>query len=128
MEAGDEAVRADDEHSADFTRRAAIRWHVAWFWEFFRAHRVVLIALRQAALVDQRFADRLTAMLEPGLHHLATHLTSCDRPETTALALSGLWQQFAHGKFVDQQPVLDGSSDEDAIDLLTDLTDRGVNG
>lgn len=128
LEASDEEVLADDEHSPDLGERDSVRWHVARCWGFFRANKAVLIALRQAALVDQRFADRVAELLEPDVRHLAGHLAQCERPEATALAISGLCQQFAYAKLVEEQPVLAALSDEDAIDLLTGLIDRGING
>ncbi|SFS37379.1 TetR/AcrR family transcriptional regulator [Saccharopolyspora flava] len=128
LEAGDQDVLTSADHSADLRDRAAIRWHVAQYWGFFRAHRTVLIALRQAALVDQRFADRAAELLEPDVHHFADHLAHCERPEATALAVAGLCQQFAHSKLVEEQPLLAELTDDDAIDLLTDMIDRGING
>ncbi|MGW3471960.1 hypothetical protein ACWDKQ_26625 [Saccharopolyspora sp. NPDC000995] len=45
-----------------------------------------VIALHQASLVDQRFADRPSTMLEPGLRHLAEHLRgTSEEPEAKAL-------------------------------------------
>ncbi|GAA0534095.1 TetR family transcriptional regulator [Saccharopolyspora subtropica] len=129
IEANDQEVRADAAHDADFSRREAIRWHVAQYWRFFRAHRTVMLALDQAALVDQRFADRLATLLEPDLRHLADHFAGVsDRPAATALAISALWRQFTHAKLVQQHPAVADLTDDEAIDLLTDLTDRGVNG
>ncbi|WP_279581109.1 TetR/AcrR family transcriptional regulator [Fodinicola feengrottensis] len=56
LEAGDEAVfEPGSRHSSDFTDRAAVRWHVAAFWQFFRTNMVVLTALRQASLVNAEF-------------------------------------------------------------------------
>ncbi|QUH04597.1 TetR/AcrR family transcriptional regulator [Saccharopolyspora erythraea] len=128
----DRAVAADPGHDQDFSRRQSIRWHVARFWEFARAHRVELVALRQAALVDARFADRLTALLEPDLRHLAQHLRGIGglpaEPEAVALAISGLWWQFASARLVDEAPLARSISDEAAVDLLTELTHRGING
>ncbi|TWG09037.1 TetR/AcrR family transcriptional regulator [Saccharopolyspora dendranthemae] len=128
LRVSDEEVLADDEHSPDLGRRDAIRWHVSQYWNFFGANKAVLIALRQAALVDQRFADRVAGLLEPDVHHLADHLAHCARPEATAVAIAGLCQQFAYAKLVEGQPVLAALADEDAIDLLTGLIDRGING
>jgi AcrR family transcriptional regulator len=128
LEAGDAAVLSDERHSSDFGERDAIRWHVARFWDFFRANRVVLIALRQAALVDQRFADRVADILEPDVHHLAGHLVHTERPEATAIAITGLCQQFAYAKLVEEQPMLAALTDEDVIEMLTGLIDRGING
>ncbi|MGW1676662.1 TetR/AcrR family transcriptional regulator [Saccharopolyspora sp. NPDC002376] len=129
IEASDREVEADSAHDSDFAKRDAIRSHVAKYWRFFRANRTVILALDQAALVDQRFADRLAMLLEPDLRHLADHFAGVsDRPAATALAISALWHQFAHAKLVQQHPAVGDLTDDEAIDLLTDLTDRGVNG
>ncbi|TDD51894.1 TetR/AcrR family transcriptional regulator [Saccharopolyspora elongata] len=129
LAASDQAVEADPAHDPDLGGRDAIRWHVEQYWRFFRDHRVVMIALHQASLVDQRFADRLSALLEPDLRHLADHLRgTAQRPEATALALSSLWHQFAYAVLVERSPLAEGLADEQAIDLLTDLTHRGLNG
>lgn len=129
IEATDREVEADIAHDPDFAKREAIRWHVAQYWRFFRTNRAVILALDQAALVDQRFADRLATLLEPDLRHLAEHFAGVsDRPAATALAISALWQRFAHAKLVQQHPATADLTDDEAIDLLTDLTDRGVNG
>ncbi|MER7010098.1 TetR/AcrR family transcriptional regulator [Saccharopolyspora sp. NPDC000359] len=129
LAASDREVHADAAHDDDFAKRAAIRWHVAQYWRFFRAHRTVILALDQAALVDQRFADRLTTLLEPDLRHLADHFAGVsDRPAATALAVSTLMRQFTHAKLVQQHPAAADLTDDEAIDLLTDLVDRGVNG
>ncbi|KAA5832658.1 TetR/AcrR family transcriptional regulator [Saccharopolyspora hirsuta] len=129
IEASDREVGAAAEHDPDFAKRSAIRWHIAQYWRFFQDNRTVVLALGQAAQVDQQFADRLAKLLEPDLRHLADHLAgTSDRPEATALAISALWQQFAHAKLVQQHPATADLTDDEAIDLLTDLTDRGVNG
>ncbi|MDA3643391.1 TetR/AcrR family transcriptional regulator [Saccharopolyspora indica] len=129
IEASDRAVEADAAHDPDFAKRAAIRWHVARYWRFFQDNGTLIVALGQAAQVDQQFADRLAKLLEPDLQHLAGHFAGVsDRPGATALAISGLWQQFAHAKLVQRHPATAGLTDDEAIDLLTDLTDRGVNG
>jgi AcrR family transcriptional regulator len=70
---GDERVE-ESGHSPDFTDPAAVRWHVAEFWRFVGANRPVIIALAQAAMVDERFAERLRELLEPNLYDLAEHL------------------------------------------------------
>ena len=104
-------------------------WHVAQYWRFFRENRTVILALDQAALVDQRFADRVATLLEPDLKHLAAHFAGVSgRPEATALAISALWREFARAKLVQRHAAAGDLTDEEAIELLTDLTDRGVNG
>ncbi|GAB3796040.1 TetR/AcrR family transcriptional regulator [Micromonospora zhanjiangensis] len=124
-------------HSDDFTDLAAVRWHVAAFWRLFRAHRPVMIALNQAAMVDARFADRLREILTPDVAHLAGHLRHVTAaggelpgdPLVVASAISALlwqaayaWQTRGAGDVGRTLP------DDEAIDTLARLIHRGVVG
>jgi AcrR family transcriptional regulator len=73
LDAGDD-LAMDPAHSGDFTDRAAVRYHVAGYWTFYKHHFVLMTALQQAATVDERFAERARELMEPDLHHLAEHL------------------------------------------------------
>ena len=70
---GDQAA-ADARHGDDFSDREAVRYHVAAYWDFHRAHRTIMAALQQASIVDERFAERSRAMVEPDVRHIADHL------------------------------------------------------
>ncbi|MBB5155399.1 TetR/AcrR family transcriptional regulator [Saccharopolyspora phatthalungensis] len=130
LAAGDRIVETDSTHDPDFTNREAIRWHIAQYWRFFRANQSVVIALQQAALVDQRFADRLSTLLEPDLRDLADHIRQAGvaEPAAVALAVSSMWHRFAYALLVDRNPLVEGITDDEAIELLTDLTHRGLSG
>ncbi|MCI2423325.1 TetR/AcrR family transcriptional regulator [Saccharopolyspora sp. K220] len=128
--ASDQIVETDSTHDPDFTNREAIRWHIAQYWRFFRANQSVVIALQQAALVDQRFADRLSTLLEPDLRDLADHIRQAGvaEPVAVAFAVSSMWHQFTYALLVDRNPLVEGITDDEAIELLTDLTHRGLSG
>ncbi|WP_433890452.1 TetR/AcrR family transcriptional regulator [Streptomyces sp. CA-111067] len=99
---GDERVE-EPGHSPDFTDPAAVRWHVAVFWRFASTNRPVILALHQAAMVDDQFADRLRELMEPNLHDIADHLEHIraaggrlpGEPLVVASAMVSLMTQFA---------------------------------
>jgi hypothetical protein len=124
-------------HSTDFTDPAAIRWHVDAFWRFFRANRPVMVALHQAAMVDERFARRLRELLAPDIAHLAEHLRHIPAaggrlpgdPLVVASAIGGLMWQFAYTWLAGGGEDIGRSlSDEEAVDTLAALIHRGVAG
>jgi AcrR family transcriptional regulator len=129
----DAVVAADAEHDPDFRNRAAVRYHVASFFAFFRAHHTVLVALQQAALVDQRFAARVAELNSADLGHLAEHVdhVRADGHEppgparAVAMAIAKLLWGFGFSQVVDGDT---GLSDEAAVELITDLIHRGVAG
>lgn len=132
LEAVDHTVQADPAHDPDFTNRAAIRYHVAAFFAFYRENRTVMVALQQAAMVDETFAATLTDLLTPDVGHLAEHLEYVRRaghdlpgePVPVARAISAFLWSFG-------QSVLDGGTgvtEEQAVDLATDLLHRGIAG
>ncbi|MEV6300994.1 TetR/AcrR family transcriptional regulator [Actinoplanes sp. NPDC051861] len=84
---GDVSAEQPD-HPTDFRDRAAIRWHVAAYWGFYRRHRAVMTALQQAAIVDEGFAQRSRELLEPDLGHIAGHLAGLDLPGDPLVAAS----------------------------------------
>jgi hypothetical protein len=124
-------------HSADFTDPAAIRWHVAAFWRFFRDHQPVMVALNQAAMVDARFARRLREILAPDIAHLAEHLRYITAaggelpgdPLVVASAIGALMWQSAYAWLGGGAENFGRSlSDDEAIDTLAALIHRGVAG
>ena len=132
LASADDSVQTDPEHDPDFTGRAAIRYHVAAYFAFYREHRTVMVAQQQAAMVDEAFAARLGQLTAPDLGHLAEHLEYVRRtghplpgePVAVARAIAALLHGFA-------TTYLDSPADvteEAAIDLITDLVHRGVAG
>jgi AcrR family transcriptional regulator len=122
-------------HSEDFSDRAAVRWHVALYWDFAKHHRTVLAALRQAATVDDGFARRVSELGRADLAHMADHLRVAQRqgvqlpgdPEVVATAIAALMSQFAERRLgpehSDVEPPL---SDDEAIETLTSFIARGI--
>jgi AcrR family transcriptional regulator len=117
-------------HSADFRDREAVRWHIAVYWGFYRRHRTVMIALQQAALVDESFARTSRQMIEPDLHHIADHLSGLDLPGdplVVASIFTGLISSFASAWLSGDHPRLGRDlSDDEAIETLTSFVYAGL--
>jgi AcrR family transcriptional regulator len=117
-----DAGAASAGHRDDFRDRAAVRWHVAQYWDFYRHHRVVMVALQQAATVSEPFAERMRQMIEPDVHHIAGHLAKLDDlpgdPVTVARMVTTLMGTF----------IAAADEDESAIDTLTDFIYNGIGG
>ena len=133
---GDESSLADG-HGDDFSDRAAVRWHVEVYWGFYRRHRTLMAALQQAALIDERFAERSRAMIEPDLHHIADHLIRAREaglhlpgdPLVVATAFTQLLTGFAATWQSGAGPELGRPlSDEEAIETLTDFAYAAIGG
>lgn len=119
-------------HVADFRDREAVRWHVAVYWGFYRRHRTVIDALRQAATVDPAFARVSQQMMEPDVRHIADHLAGLDLPgdplvvasifTSVVPAFAALWASGNHpglGRDID---------DDEAIETLTSFVYAGIGG
>jgi AcrR family transcriptional regulator len=119
-------------HSDDFGDRAAIRWHVAMFFAFYRRHRTVMVALEQAATVDASFARRRQEMLEPDLRHIAGHLDGLDLPgDPLVLATMfthTLWGFATTWLSPDPPPLGRDLSDDEAIETITSFLHAGLGG
>jgi AcrR family transcriptional regulator len=132
---GDEQVE-DPAHSADFTDPAAVRWHVAAYWRFVTANREVILALQQAAMVDERFAERLRLLMEPTLHDIADHLEHIRRaggrlpgdPLVVATAMAALMSQFAVTWLLGGAPQGRELGEREAVDTLTAFIVHGITG
>ena len=126
-------------HSPDFTDPEAVRWHVAVYWRFARSNRAVVLALHQAAMVDERFSQRLQQLTEPNLRDIADHLERVRAnggqlpgdPLVVAAAMISLMSQFAFTWLLgDGQVSVLGRElgDEEAVDTLTGLLVHGISG
>ena len=135
---GDVRVEESD-HSPDFSDPAAVRWHVAVYVRFAGANRAVVTALHQAAMVDERFAERLRLLLEPNVRDIAEHLEHVRRaggrlpgePVVVASAIIALMSEFARTWLLsDTGERLLGRqlSEEEAVDTLTGLIVDGISG
>jgi AcrR family transcriptional regulator len=131
------AVEGDSQHSADFTDRAAVRWHVAAYWRFYARHAVELTALRQAALVNAEFGAQMQALINRDISHIRDHLdpitaagrTLPGRPDVVLAMFAGLLDGFGSHWQMSGGQLGDRHVDEDeAIDALTDFIYRALNG
>jgi AcrR family transcriptional regulator len=119
-------------HSDDFRDRSAVRWHVELFWGFYQRHRTVMVALQQAATVDESFARRQEEMLEPDLRHIAGHLEGLDLPGDPLVMATvfthTLWS-FATTWLSPHPPALGRVlSDHEAIETMTSFLYGGLGG
>ncbi|WP_163513152.1 TetR/AcrR family transcriptional regulator [Fodinicola acaciae] len=138
LAAGDEAVLAiGSTHSSDFTDFAAVRWHVAAFWSFYRHNRVVLVAMRQAALVSDEFSARLRELIAADQQHLISHLgfvTKAGRalpgdPDLTLVLMQSLLDAFMQRWYAsDGQLTAEPVSDDEVIDTVSRFLYRAFNG
>ncbi|MGC4939435.1 TetR/AcrR family transcriptional regulator [Kribbella sp. DT2] len=128
----DEAVLGDATHSADFSERSSIRWHVATFWRFYQAHLPEMVALKQAAMVDPAVGLRLQQIMNDDRAHMVEHFSHLPDapadPTPHISAMNALLEGFAYQWLVVN--AADGRTipDEEAIELLTDLLHHGFAG
>lgn len=122
-EAGD-ATASTEGHNPDFSDPAAIRFHVAGYWTFYRENAATMLALRQASLVNEEFARKLNQFTREQLSDIAGHLAYVRnlpaKPEASLTLLAATIDNFAQ-----LRPEL---SDEEAIEALTRFIYRGLNG
>ena len=132
-----DVLAAHSQHSADFTDRAAVRWHIAAYWRFYARHTVELTALRQAALVNAEFGAQMQARLNQDVDHIRDHLepiiaagrTLPGRPEVVLAMFAGLLDGFGSHWQMSGGRFGESHVDEDeAIDALTDFVYRALNG
>lgn len=125
------------EHNADFTDRAAVRWHVAAFWRFYTRNAVELTALRQAALVNAEFGAQMQAMIAQDITHIRDHLdpitasgrTLPAQPDLVLTMFAGLLDGFGAQWQMSGGQLGERRVDEDeAIDALTEFLYRALNG
>jgi AcrR family transcriptional regulator len=122
-------------HGDDFRDRAAVRWHVAVYWNFARNQRTVLAALRQAAVVDETFARRVNELRRDDLEHLADHLRIAQQqgvrlpgdPDVVAVAIESVTSQFTERWLgTEGQERVPALSDDEAIETLTSFIAGGI--
>jgi AcrR family transcriptional regulator len=128
---------ATPEHDPDFSSLKAVRWHVAQYWNFVTDNPAVILALQQAAMVDEHFARRQAELLAPTLRDLAGHLEYVraaggqlpGQPLAVASAVVALMWQYARtwmsdgGTELGPRPTAD-----EAVDMLAGLILRGIMG
>jgi AcrR family transcriptional regulator len=107
--------------------RPTMRPHVEVFWQLLTRHRVVIDALRDAALVSPDFAQRVQrftqVQFEPWVDRLAAFeeagVELPASPAATAMLIGGAAENFAR---LWQGPT------EEGLDALVAFVDRGVFG
>ncbi len=124
-------------HDPDFSSLEAVRWHVAQYWTFATDNPAVILALQQAAMVDEHFARRQAELLAPTLGDLAAHLEYVraagghlpGQPLAVASAIVALMSQYARTWLTHPGPELGPRPTADeAVDLLAGLILRGIMG
>ncbi|MEV6630705.1 TetR/AcrR family transcriptional regulator [Actinoplanes sp. NPDC051470] len=119
LKIGDESAAAAG-HSDDFRDRSAVRWHVAVYWDFYRRHRTVMVALEQAATVDASFARRMREMVEPDVQHIADHLAKLALPDP--LTVARMITTLLHGFIATWE------GGDEVVDTLTDFIHAAIAG
>ncbi|MEU6719647.1 TetR/AcrR family transcriptional regulator [Nonomuraea sp. NPDC046802] len=135
VEMGEELTTHTGAH--DLTNREHLRWHVAVVWNTYERRRPVLIALQQAALSSEAFAQRMlefryeeTATLRAHLDDMqAKGIRLAGRSDVLASAILALLEQFCRVWLLEGgEPITPKLSDEEAIDTVTDLLLYGLTG
>ncbi|MGZ0151793.1 TetR/AcrR family transcriptional regulator [Kribbella sp. WER1] len=130
LAAADEAVVDVGGHDADFSKRSAIRWHVATFWRFYQAHLPELIAVKQASMLDPDLGRRLRQIMVDDDQHMIDHFAHLPTPPADPMvaisAMNALMEGFAYTWLVVNPANGETITDETAIDTLTDLLHHGL--
>jgi len=128
----DDAVLVDATHDEDFSRIESIRWHVAAFWRFYKSHLAEMVAVKQAAMVDPELGRRLQRIMADDDAHMIRHLSHLPGPQPDPLlqiaAMNSLLEGFAYTWLVANPPSGQTITDDEAIDLLTNLLHHGLAG
>jgi AcrR family transcriptional regulator len=128
---------ATPEHDPDFSSLEAVRWHVAQYWDFVTDNPAVILALQQAAMVDEHFARRQAELLAPTLRDLAGHLEYVraaggqlpGQPLAVASAVVALMWQYARTWLADDGPEFGPRlTADEAVDMLAGLILHGIMG
>lgn len=132
LAAADDAVLADAAHDEDFSRIESVRWHVAAFWRFYKAHLPEMIAIKQASMVDPDLGQRLQRIMTDDDAHMIQHLSHLPEPQPDPLlqisAMNALLEGFAYIWLVVNPASGQTITDDAAIDLLTNLLHHGLAG
>jgi AcrR family transcriptional regulator len=121
--AGDQYAAAA-EHKSDFSDPDAIRFHVAVYWRVHHQHAATMLALRQAALVDENFARTLNEFRRAQLDDIRDHLDHVTNlPASTEVTLMA-WAAMLEGlAYMWSEPPGD-----EAIEIITRFVYRALNG
>ena len=128
---------AGEDHLSDFSDPAAVRWHVRQYWEFYRANAPTMLALRQAAMVNDDFAAAYANFGATQASDVEGHLeyvtaAGLRLPANTQLTIAMMYQlidNFAQMWLLTPPPAgWNPPSDEEAIEGLTRFVYRGFTG
>ncbi|MEC3979746.1 TetR/AcrR family transcriptional regulator [Amycolatopsis sp. H20-H5] len=133
---GDETAE-EQGHLSDFTDPEAVRWHVRAYWSFYRENAATMLAIRQAAMVNDEFARKLARFGAAEQADLGGHLEHITRaglrlPATPPLSIVMMYElvdSFARMWLVGDRP--EGwtpPTDDEAIEALTRFVYRGFTG
>jgi AcrR family transcriptional regulator len=122
-------------HDPDFSTLEAVRWHVAQYWTFVTRNPAVILALQQAAMIDEHFADRQRELLAPTVRDLAAHLEYVGAaggrlpgpPLAVASAIVALMSAYARTWLTESELGPRPNADE-AVDMLAGLILHGIMG
>jgi AcrR family transcriptional regulator len=132
LASADDLVLDDAGHEADFSKLSAIRWHVAAFWRFYKAHLPEMIAVKQAAMVDPELGQRLQRIMADDDQHMIDHFAHLPNPPADPLltlsAMNALMEGFAYTWLVVNPANGKTIADDEAIDTLTNLLHHGLVG
>ncbi|GHG44786.1 MULTISPECIES: TetR/AcrR family transcriptional regulator [Amycolatopsis] len=132
---GDESADSED-HLADFSNPAAVRWHVKQYWDFYRDNAATMLALRQAAMVSESFARTVAQFGASQAADLDDHLAYITRagmrlpakPDLCGMVIYQLVDSFAATWLHGSAPAGTPPTDEEAIEMLTRFVYRGLTG
>ncbi|WP_116204250.1 TetR/AcrR family transcriptional regulator [Amycolatopsis circi] len=126
-----------DDHLADFSDPAAVRWHVRQYWDFYRTNAPTMLALRQAAMVNDDFAATYANFGATQASDVESHLEHVTAaglrlPANTQLTIAMMYQlidNFAQMWLLTPPPAgWNQPSDEEAVEALTRFVYRGFTG
>jgi AcrR family transcriptional regulator len=128
----DDAVLGDRTHDEDFSKISSVRWHVTAFWTFYKAHLPEMIAIKQAGMLDPALGRRLLQIMADDRAHMVRHLSYLPQPQPDPQyqisAMDSLLEGFAYTWLVVNPPAGLTITDEQAIDVLTNLLHHGLAG
>ncbi|GAA4392744.1 TetR/AcrR family transcriptional regulator [Tsukamurella soli] len=130
--AGDESALAGD-HLSDFSDPAAVRWHVAQYWHFYRQHAPTMRALGQAALVSDEFARTLAEFTATQAADIEDHLDRVTAagmrlPATADLSIVMMYRLLDGAAQAWLEQPADTPTDDEAVEALTRFVYRGLTG
>ncbi|MBB4686115.1 TetR/AcrR family transcriptional regulator [Amycolatopsis jiangsuensis] len=130
-------VRAGDvDHLSDFTDPEAVRWHIREYWDYYRSHAAIMLALRQAAMVNDEFAATLAsfgAAQAADLHGHLDHIGAAGHrlPAEAHVSIAMMYQLVegcAQLWLLNPTPGWPPPTDEAAVEAMTRFVYRGLTG